>query len=416
MRKTAISVSVIVMLFVIGACQKTELESLSEKSLQESPITFKDGEAIPGQYIIMLEDAFAQSRFPVDRSMPFGEIQARMQGNIQKLLQARGIRDAQIIQVFTGAAIHGFSARLSDNEVKSLRGQEGISLIEPDRYVLLNQGNSKGKKPGGGDGGEAESNQSTPWGITRVGGSVNMAGSAKKAWVLDTGIDYGHSDLNVNQSLAFTVFSSGPDSKDGNDAHGHGTHVSGTIGAINNSIGVVGVAAGISLVPVKVLDRRGSGTVSGVIAGVDYVAAKASTGDVANMSLGGGYSQSLNNAVINAASKGLYFSIAAGNSGNDAQYYSPASASGGSGNIYTICAVNSLDAFASFSNYSQSLVSFCAPGVSVHSTWKGNSYNTLNGTSMAAPHVAGILLVNGNSIKNGGTTAGPDGNYAISVK
>jgi subtilisin family serine protease len=155
----------------------------------------------------------------------------------------------------------------------------------------------------------------------------------------------------------------------GNDDNGHGTHVAGTIAAKNDGNGVVGVAAGANVVPVKVLDRRGSGTFSGVIAGVDYVAANGSNGDVANMSLtGGGYS-ALDNAVSAAAAKGIKFALAAGNDGSNANNYSPARTNGG--NIYTVSAINSSNVFASWSNYGNPPVDYAAPGVSVLSTWKG---------------------------------------------
>src|SRR5690606_10754444 len=136
----------------------------------------------------------------------------------------------------------------------------------------------------------------TPWGITRVNGVSNYTGT-RKAYVLDSGIDLTHEDLNVDASSGFNAFSSGPDGNSLNDLNGHGTHVAGTIAAKNNSIGVIGVAPGATVIPVKVLDRRGSGSYSGVIAGVDFVAANGSNGDVANMSLGGPISTALDNAV-----------------------------------------------------------------------------------------------------------------------
>ncbi len=179
-----------------------------------------------------------------------------------------------------------------------------------------------------------------------------------------------------------------------------GTHVAGTIAAIQNNIGVVGVAAGAPVVSVRVLDRRGSGTWSGVIAGVEHVAANCGPNDVANMSLGGGLSQTVNNAVI-AASANCPFVLAAGNESTDAGSKSPASAEGN--NIYTVSAFSQVDKWASFSNYGN-VVDFAEPGVSIHSTWKGGGYNTISGTSMAAPHLAGILLVG--SITSDGTVTG----------
>lgn len=147
---------------------------------------------------------------------------------------------------------------------------------------------------------------------------------------------------------------------------------------------------GATVVPVKVLNSHGSGSYSGVIAGVDHVAANGKPGDVANMSLGGPPSDAVDKAVENAAGKGIKFTLAAGNEGDDASNSSPARAKGD--NIYTISAMDSNDNFASWSNYG-SPVDYCAPGVAIRSTWKDGGYNTISGTSMAAPHAAGVLLL-----------------------
>ncbi|MDH3322418.1 MAG: S8 family serine peptidase, partial [Flavobacteriaceae bacterium] len=239
------------------------------------------------------------------------------------------------------------------------------------------------------------------WGITRVGGG-SYNGSAT-AWIIDSGIDLDHPDLNVDVARSASFLSRG----DADDQNGHGTHVAGTVAAIDNAIGVVGVAPGATVVAVRVLDRRGSGSTSGVIAGVDYVAANAQNGDVANMSLGGGVSTTLDNAVIAAAASGVKFALAAGNESDDANNHSPARAN--HANIYTVSAMDSNDNFASFSNYGNPPIEFCAPGVSIASLWKSGGYNTISGTSMAAPHVCGLLLL-GNVAKDGTVNNDPDGN------
>jgi subtilisin family serine protease len=225
---------------------------------------------------------------------------------------------------------------------------------------------------------------------TRAGdgsGSVNPIRVA----VIDTGVQSTHPDLLVDTSLSRNFARSASTFEDG---HGHGTHVAGTIAALDNSIGVVGVAPGAQIVAVKVLGNSGSGYLSDVIAGINYVAANANLIPVANMSLGGGYSCSLNLAVENAVRRGVVVVVAAGNSSSNANWYSPASAP----SALTIAALDDRDGrpggdrFASFSNYG-SRVDFIAPGVAIRSTFIGSSYATLSGTSMASPHVAGLAAL-----------------------
>ena len=249
--------------------------------------------------------------------------------------------------------------------------------------------------------------QSTPWGITKVGGPQGV--SSNRAWVIDSGIDLDHPDLNVSTTLNrnFVVREESPD-----DLNGHGTHVAGTIAALNNTIGVVGVVPGTEVVAVRVLDRRGSGANSGVIAGVDYVAETGSSGDVANMSLSGGVSEALDAAVVAAASTGIRFTLAAGNQAVHASTRSPARANGEG--IYTVASITQSGAWSSFSNYGSPPVDYAEPGSSVYSTYKNGGYATLSGTSMAAPHLAGILLAG--EVASGGTVSRVQGeSYPIGV-
>lgn len=293
-------------------------------------------------------------------------------------------------------ALKGFSIRASAQGLAKMRAKNpAIAYCEQDQVVTTFQ-----KKPGGG-GTTTQPPQEVPWGIARVRGGA--AGTFATAWVIDSGVQLNHPDLVVDaaRSRSFVTDSSPA------DANGHGTHVAGTIAAINNTIGVVGVAPGATVVSVRVLDRRGSGSNSGVIAGVEYVAANGRPGDVANMSLGGGVSAALDTAVINAAATGVRFVLAAGNSAASATTSSPARANGP--NVYTVSSFANGDLWSSFSNFGNPPVDFAEPGSAIKSTWIGSGYNTISGTSMAAPHLAGILLRG--TPGNGGTVRNdPDGN------
>lgn len=296
--------------------------------------------------------------------------------------RAAAASGSQAGHVYT-TAIKGFSAKMPKAAAERLvANNPNIAYYEADQVMTAFQ---RGKKPPK-DGGGSDPAQQVPYGTLRVGGPID--GSGKTAWVIDSGVDQDHSDLNVDTARSANFVSGGKNTKD--DQNGHGTHVAGTIGALDNNIGSVGVAPGATIVGVRVLDRRGSGTTSGVIAGVDYVAANASPGDVANMSLGGGVSSTLDAAVITASNKGIYFVLAAGNESRDANTSSPARANGDY--IWTVSAMDSSDRFASFSNFGNPPVDCAAPGVGVYSTYKDGGYRSLSGTSMAAPHVAGLLL------------------------
>lgn len=293
-------------------------------------------------------------------------------------------------------ALKGFSANMSATAAARLAERNpNIAYYESNgiAWAVL------AKPPWAGGGGGSEG-QTTPWGVTRVGGPA--AGAGLHAWIIDTGIDLDHADLNVGSGANFVT--KGKDSPD--DGNGHGTHVAGTVAALDNTIDVVGVAAGATVHPVRVLDNSGSGTIDGVVAGVDYVAANASSGDCANMSLGAsGHYQSLHDAVLNAAGKGIRFAIAAGNDGDDASNYEPAHVE--HNNVFTVSAIDSNDSLTSWSNYG-SPVDFAAPGASILSTKNGGGTATMSGTSMAAPHVCGLLLF-GTPSSDGTASNDPDG-------
>ncbi|MAZ73423.1 MAG: peptidase S8 [Flavobacteriaceae bacterium] len=311
----------------------------------------------------------------------------------------------EILHVYS-KSINGVTLRLNKKQVAMLENDSRVAFIEQDRIVQFappcGTPNGGPCEPGGGGGGGSE--QETPWGITRVNGVSNYTGSGV-AWILDSGIDLEHSDLVVDASRGFTAFTSGRDASM-DDLNGHGSHVAGTIAAKNNSFGVIGVAPGATVIPVKVLDRRGSGSYSGVIAGVDHVGANGNSGDVANMSLGGPISTALEAAISNAAGA-IKFCLAAGNESQNTNNVSPGRLNGNG--IYTISAMSQGDNWASFSNFANPPIDYCAPGVSVKSTWKKGGYNTISGTSMATPHAAGVFLL-GNASTDGTVNGDPDGN------
>jgi subtilisin family serine protease len=214
--------------------------------------------------------------------------------------------------------------------------------------------------------------------------------------VIDTGIDLTHPDLTVAGGRNFT----GGSPTNYSDANGHGTHVAGTIAAKDNTIGVVGVAPGARLWAVRVLDRSGSGTMSGVISGVDWVTSNASTIEVANMSLGGGNSAALNSAIDKAVAAGVTFVVAAGNSSTDCRSSSPANST--NTGVVTVSALDQNGSLAYFSNFglnfsddagAENGVDVTAPGVNIYSTAMGSGYTTMSGTSMASPHVAGTAAL-----------------------
>lgn len=389
--------------FVFVACNEEELLIEPANEQQTSKIITYNSDVIPGQYIVVLDESVTKIDMPAD--LPYAETQQVMRLEAESMLERNSIAPQQLKAIY-GTSIKGFMAELSEKEAVKLAALPEVRYLEQDRVISINGGPPFG---GGGGGTTCIYNDSgeTPWGISVVG-TTNYTGNSV-AWVIDTGIDLNHPDLNVDASRGFLDPNmSGKGSGSLDDGNGHGTHCAGTIAAKADGAGVVGVAAGATVIPVKVLNDRGSGSFSGVIAGVDYVGANGTAGDVANMSLGGGFSQSVNDAVIAAAGGGVKFAVAAGNDGADANNYSPASANGP--NVYTISAVDCNLDFASFSNYANPPVDYAAPGVSVKSTWKDGGYNTISGTSMAAPHAAGVLLAG--TAKSCGTVADgdPDGN------
>ncbi len=356
----------------------------------------------------LLEEAESSYIFVFADSVPGGEIR----GHARQMTRQAG---GQLRHVFT-KALKGFSASLSATAAAKIAASPEIAYFEPNQIYWAtgplsthtDDDQQRAASPGSGPGRydeDEEPAQVTPWGIDRIGGPVD--GSGLHAWIIDSGIDQDHPDLNLGFGANFVTLGSDADPEDIEDAAGHGTHVAGTIAAIDNDIDVVGVAPNATVHSVRVLSKSGFGMTDWIVAGIDYVAANAATGDCANMSLGGpGHQESMHNAIVNAASQGILFSLAAGNESDDAEDFEPAHID--AENVYTISAIDINDVFASFSNWGEP-VDYAAPGVAVLSTRLGGGVTTMSGTSMAAPHVCGILLHTAPPSTDGVAIDDPDG-------
>jgi subtilisin family serine protease len=283
-------------------------------------------------------------------------------------------RSARVDRVY-GSALRGFSAAMSDADARALARDPEVALVEQDQVVH-----------------KSATQTGATWGLDRIDQRARPlsttftyanTGAGVTAYILDTGINPTHAEFTGRLAAGFTSIADGRGTA---DCDGHGTHVAGTVGGT-----VYGVAKGVTLVPVRVLDCNGSGSWSGVIAGIDWVAGQQRPGaEVANMSLGGGASTSVDNAVANAVTRGVTMVVAAGNSNRDACNFSPAR----TGVAITVGATTSSDARASYSNFGRCLDIF-APGSSITSAWIGGNTATLSisGTSMASPHVAGVAAL-----------------------
>jgi subtilisin family serine protease len=271
-------------------------------------------------------------------------------------------------------ALKGFAARMSAQAAARLARRPHVAYVEPDQivYALTTQSNAT-------------------WGLDRsdqrdlpLDGSYTYTptGAGVTAYIIDTGLRFDHVEFGGRAAFGYDAVGDG---QNGADCNGHGTHVAGTVGGAT-----YGIAKAVSLVAVRVLDCNGSGTTSGVIAGVDWVTAHAIKPAVANMSLGGGASTALDDAVRRSISAGVTYAIAAGNSNADACGASPARVA----EAITVGATTSADARASYSNFG-SCVDLFAPGSGITSAWNtsATATNTISGTSMATPHVAGVAAL-----------------------
>ncbi|MDO8497112.1 MAG: S8 family serine peptidase [bacterium] len=332
-------------------------------------------ESIPDKYIVVFKDNVVNPQDVADEM-------ARVHG-------------LSIDHVFT-TAIKGFSATIPQARLDKVKSDSSVQFVSDDKVV------------------EASA-QTTPTGINRINATSNTnEGNGIGVAVIDTGIDLTHPDLQANIIANYSCVRG---KKTGKDDNGHGSHVAGTIAALNNTTGVVGVAPQAKLIAVKVLNSNGSGTWSSVICGIDWVTANIVKYNikVANMSLGGGGSSdnncgnsnndALHKAICKSAQAGVTYAVAAGNDNSDANSSVPAAyddtvitvsaladSDGQSGGLGSPTSYGVDDTFAGFSNYG-SVVDIGAPGVSIYSTWKSGGYSTISGTSMATPHVAGAAAL-----------------------
>ena len=322
------------------------------RAATDDALPVQDAELVPGQYIVVLK-----------ASAPATQI-------MNALVPMPGV---ELRHVYA-AALNGFAARLSPAALAELRANPNVAYIEQDQFIRV----------------DATETGAT-WGIDRIDQralplsttySWASTGAGVTAYIIDTGINATHNEFGGRASVAFDAVNDG---RNGVDCNGHGTHVSGTVGGAT-----YGVAKGVQLRAVRVLDCAGSGTTSGVIAGIDWVTAHHASPSVANMSLGGGASTALDNAVTASISSGVTYAIAAGNSNRNACNYSPARAA----TAITVGATTTTDGRASYSNYGSCLDIF-APGSGITSSWIGSNTatNTISGTSMATPHVAGVAAL-----------------------
>ncbi|GGV48002.1 hypothetical protein GCM10010277_40960 [Streptomyces longisporoflavus] len=275
------------------------------------------------------------------------------------------------------SALNGYTAKLSAAEARRLAADPAVATVEQNQRV------------------QADATQSNaPWGLDRIDQTSlplsgtytypDTAGSGVTAYVIDTGVRITHSEISGRAVNGYDAVDRDNTAQDGN---GHGTHVATTIAGKT-----YGVAKKAKIVAVRVLDNNGSGTTAGVIAGIDWVTSNHAAGApaVANMSLGGGASTSLDNAVKNSIADGVSYAVAAGNEGVNASSSSPARVPA----AITVGATSNTDAKASWSNYG-SILDIFAPGVSIKAGWHtgDTATNTISGTSMATPHVAGAAAV-----------------------
>lgn len=317
--------------------------------------------AITDSYIVVLNDSAVATAV--------SEVAAAVGTQARDLAGRYG---AEVARTYS-SALQGFSVTATETEAQRLAADAGVDYVVQNQRVHT-----------------METQQSPPsWGLDRVDQrdlplddtyTYSTDAADVTAYVIDTGVLTDHSTFGGRVSGGKDFIDNDDDATDEN---GHGTHVAGTVGGEE-----YGLAKGVQIVPVRVLDANGSGTTAQVVAGIDWVAATASGPSVANMSLGGGPDAALDAAVSGAIEKGVTFGVAAGNSSDDASDYSPARVP----EAITVAASDKQDAQADFSNHG-SVVDLYAPGSDITSAWNDGGENTISGTSMATPHVVGAAAL-----------------------
>lgn len=328
--------------------------------------------------------------------------------------------DRGLVNAHGGSVVHEYSiipaiaANLPAKALENMKRARGISYVEEDSIVYAIV---KPDKPGKPQPPEdplppEQPSQAIGWNMDLIEVPdvwTTSTGSGVKVAVIDTGIDKNHPDINVAGGVGFAdrnPFVVKATTK-WNDDNGHGTHVAGIIGALDNSIGVVGAAPDVSLYAVKVLNKDGSGYVSDIIAGIDWSVRE--NMDIASMSLGGpGYSQAFQDAINVANESGVLIIAAAGNEGDGEISTPETSYPAAYDNVVAVAATDRNNNVAGFSN-SGNYVDIAAPGVNIRSTWNDGLYNTISGTSMACPHVTGVAAL----VLVKDTTQSPDDVAAI---
>lgn len=376
---TRVMLFFVLLLGAISGCKKSESFSAAAEGDCVTARGLNHGRVIPDQFIVLYKENLSDSR-----------IMARSQADVAQMLKKYQLTESDFIGVVNGKT-PGMVVKADPDQVKLLQADPRIAAVEPDRIIALSTCFT------------VVSPRLITWNIQTVGFGD---GRGKTAWVIDSGVDLDHPDLNVDAARSRSFLKDYPTAEDNN---GHGTHVAGVIGAKNNNIGMLGIASEATIVALKVLDQDGEGTLSSMQSALGYVEQNAAPGDVVNISLGlEGISDNLDQRVKRMANRGILFSIAAGNESKTASTYSPGRANGL--NIFTVSAVDSLNRFASFSNFGNDVIDYAAPGVRILSCFLNGRYAIMSGTSMAAPHVAGLLLLNGNKLtSNQSASNDPDG-------